>query len=526
MVSLRERAKAEAFENIERELRAFEAEQRRRLDLGPSPEQWVDANPQRFTREQRSHTTLLFGGFTTLHDACIEAGLRSLGYRARTLPNPDNAALQCGKEFGNRGQCNPAYFTVGNLIKYLRQLRDVDGATPQEIRDNYLFVTLGACGPCRFGTYVTECRKALRDAGFDGFRVLDIRKFGQHKRSPDHTGLVLDAKFAVLFFKCLMLGDVLNAMGYRTRPYERVPGATDTALKECKTMVCEALLKRRGLVKALHRCRRIFANIEVDWLQPKPKVAIIGEFWAMTTEGEGNYRLQRFLEAEGAECEIRLVTAFLLYEVWILEFDIRERMRLRGGDMERRESGASSPLLALSLLRLGRGIIKYVFGRYARAVGLRGYRLPDMDHLAELGRTWYPNELHGGEGHLEVAKVIESAIRKTVNIVVSVKPFGCMPSSGVSDGIQAAVTARYPEANFCAVETSGDGAVSVYSRIQMALFKARAKAQDEFAEALAAAKITPEEAASQAVKRGARNALGYPRQTVASTAANAVYDSA
>jgi len=127
---------------------------------------------------------------------------------------------------------------------------------------------------------------------------------------------------------------------------------------------------------------------------------------------------------------------------------------------------------------------------------------------------------------VEVAEIIESAIRKTVNMVVSVKPFGCMPSSGVSDGIQAAVTARYPEANFCAVETSGDGAVSVYSRIQMALFKARAKSRDEFAEALAAAKITPEEAASRAVKRGTRNALGYPRQTVASTAANAVYDSA
>ena len=28
-------------------------------------------------------------------------------------------ALQAGKEFGNRGQCNPTYFTVGNLVKYL-----------------------------------------------------------------------------------------------------------------------------------------------------------------------------------------------------------------------------------------------------------------------------------------------------------------------------------------------------------------------------------------------------------------------
>ena len=27
----------------------------------------------------------------------------------------------------------------------------------------------------------------------------------------------------------------------------------------------------------------------------------------MTTEGDGNYRLQRFLEGEGAECDIQLV---------------------------------------------------------------------------------------------------------------------------------------------------------------------------------------------------------------------------
>lgn len=525
MASLTEWDKAEAFESIERELRQFEAEQRRRLDLGPDPEQWIDVNPRRFTDEQRAHTTLLFGGFTTLHDACIEAGLKSLGYRAKALPNPDNAALQCGKEFGNRGQCNPAYFTVGNLIRHLRHLRDVEGVSPEELRDNYLFATLGSCGPCRFGTYITEYRKALRDAGFEGFRVLDIRKFGQHKRSPDYTGLVLDVRFAAVFFKCLMLGDVLNAMGYRTRPYERVPGATDAALEACKSLVCEALANGRGLMKALRRCREIFARIEVDWLQPKPKVAIIGEFWAMTTEGEGNYRLQRFLEAEGAECEIQLVTAFILYEVWIQRFDRRERVRLSDGDEEGRGSSRVSLRLAMALLRLARGMVKYFFGRYARAVGLRGYRLPDMDRLAELGHTWYPNELHGGEGHVEVADVIESAVHKTVNMVVSVKPFGCMPSSGVSDGIQAAVTARYPEANFCAVETSGDGAVSVYSRIQMALFKARAKARDEFAEALGATRIGPEEAAARAVARGTRNALRYPRRTVASTAANAVYES-
>ena len=91
---------------------------------------------------------------------------------------PDTDALRFGKEFGNRGQCNPTYFTVGNLVKHLMHLRDVEGMSVPEIVEKYVFITAGACGPCRFGTYVTEYRKALRDAGFDGFRVLLFQQQG------------------------------------------------------------------------------------------------------------------------------------------------------------------------------------------------------------------------------------------------------------------------------------------------------------------------------------------------------------
>src|SRR3712207_7985347 len=48
--------------------------------------------------------------------------------------------------------------------------------TKQEIIDRYVFFTAGACGPCRFGMYEAEYRLALRNAGFDGFRVLLDRK--------------------------------------------------------------------------------------------------------------------------------------------------------------------------------------------------------------------------------------------------------------------------------------------------------------------------------------------------------------
>src|ERR1700740_2781753 len=101
----------------------------------------------------------------------IRAVFQGCGYRCEKLPVPDVPAFQTGKEFGNNGQCNPTYFTVRNLVQYL-QFLEKEGLPRQQILDNYVFFTAGSCGPCRFGMYEAEYRFALKNAGFDGFRVL------------------------------------------------------------------------------------------------------------------------------------------------------------------------------------------------------------------------------------------------------------------------------------------------------------------------------------------------------------------
>ena len=58
------------------------------------------------------------------------------------------------------------------------KLRDEKGMSTEDIINGHVFLTAGGCGPCRFGMYVTEYRKALRDAGFDGFRVLTFQMAG------------------------------------------------------------------------------------------------------------------------------------------------------------------------------------------------------------------------------------------------------------------------------------------------------------------------------------------------------------
>ncbi|GMQ88621.1 MAG: hypothetical protein BMS9Abin09_0050 [Gammaproteobacteria bacterium] len=487
--------------------------------------QWYDPNPRTFSKARRGHTTLLFGGLTTMHDALIEAALSSLGYRVRALPCPDRDALQCGKEFGNRGQCNPTYFTVGNLIKHLIHLRDVEGLSREQIVNDYLFITAGACGPCRFGMYVTEYRKALRDAGFGGFRVLLFENAGSLHQSEADTGLALTPGFFIALLKAAMLGDVVNAMGYRIRPYEVEVGSTDAALAECRTLLCAALRERHSVRRALRQCRRRLAAVPVNRLQAKPKVSIIGEFWAMTTEGEGNYQLQRFLEAEGAECEVQAVVSWVLYSIWEVAYDTRERMLLRSEQPTGRRRWEFAPLRRLLLLRLARAVLQRSFYRYARCIGLAGYHLPDMDELARIGHDYYANELRGGEGHMEVAKLIQGVTQHKVHLTLSIKPFGCMPSSGVSDGVQSLVTARYPEANFLAVETTGDGAINVHSRVQMALFRARQNAEDEYQAALQTTGIDCGQVTTRlAARQRYCEATHYPPHRVAGTAANLLYE--
>src|SRR5205823_4990729 len=74
-----------------------------------------------FTADQRGKTTLLFGGLTWKHEKLVHGALEGLGYLAEAVPTPDVRAFQAGKEYGNNGQCNPTYFTVGNLVQYLQK---------------------------------------------------------------------------------------------------------------------------------------------------------------------------------------------------------------------------------------------------------------------------------------------------------------------------------------------------------------------------------------------------------------------
>ena len=458
--------------------------------LNQTASQWRDVPEKPIIYAPKSETIMLSGGLTILQDQLIQAALQSLGENYISMPNPNFASFQKGKAYGNRGQCNPTYFTVGNLVKYLQNLRDEKGLSAEEIVQKYVYITAGGCGPCRFGMYITEYKKALRDAGFDGFRITSFEHDKGIFQGDDIDDEILNftPKFFITLIKSVIIGDMINILGYKMRPYEVETGSVDKAIETCRVLVSNAFLEKKNLIKTMWKCRQMLEKVKLNRLQPKAKVMVMGEFWAAMTEGDGNYNLHRFLESEGAECIPQPIINRLMLSLWEAERAVLKREALHVEGAKRVDF---SSVKTRALIKLGKAAIKTHFHLYAKAIGLHDYEIPDMDKLANLSQEYYTLDCEGGEGHLEVAHLIESVKENISHLVISVKPFGCMPSSAVSDGVQSLVTNRFPEANFLAIETSGEGAANFYSRVQMALFKAKQLAKEEF-EALTLPEKIPE----------------------------------
>jgi predicted nucleotide-binding protein (sugar kinase/HSP70/actin superfamily) len=477
-----------------------------------------------FTASQRNHTTILFGGLTWKHEKIIHGALEGLGYKCEAVPTPNVRAFQLGKEYGNNGQCNPTYFTVGNLVQYLQRLEE-SGMSRQDIIDNYVFFTAGACGPCRFGMYEAEYRLALRNSGFDGFRVLLFQQSGGLNQAEAEAGLEMNLDFFLGILNAMNIGDLINDCAYQIRPFEVNKGETDRVLDECVDYLHDVIKKHEpykiegkfaelvnrfpsaaGTAEyvgkfltqlygdeytgALRHVRDRLNSIEVDRTRIKPIVKITGEFWAQTTEGEGNFNMFKFLEREGAQVLVEPVGTWIMYMIHQAKQGIRDRKGVEENQEAAKAWEVTKKLAQnwryrsiLGKLTVAEKIFRREWNRLRDALDHMPHDLTDQYELQRLGHPFYNSRAGGGEGHLEVAKNIYYSNKGICHMVLSLKPFGCMPSTQ-SDGAQSAVVNQYKDMIYLPIETSGEGEINAHSRVQMALGEAKVKAKAEFAEVL------------------------------------------
>ena len=146
---------------------------------------------------------------------------------------------------------------------------------------------------------------------------------------------------------------------------------------------------------------------------------------------------------------------------------------------------------------MAEAIFKREYHRLVDALGPLGHHLADQYELQRIGHPFYNSRAGGGEGHLEVAKNIYYSNKDMCHMVLSLKPFGCMPSTQ-SDGVQSAVINQFKDMIYLPIETSGEGEINAHSRVQIALGEAKVKAKQEIERVQEETGISLEEARAYA----------------------------
>jgi len=409
--------------------------------------------------------TFLFGGLTPLHERFIKGALESLGYKALPLPEPDLDSYRFGTEYCSRGMCNPTYWTVGNLVKFLKEAEK----RGVEVEKKFSFITVGACGPCRFGMYEEEYRRALKEAGFKNFRVSILNQSSFSSEGE----ISITRELVWRLIKAVSLADILRDLGYKLRPYETERGSVDSAVERASQKIYELISEGASLASltlALLSLKRELSSLSFDYSGVKPLVSVIGEFWAHTTESYGNYKLHSWLEEEGAEVKVEPVMGWIDYQLFMEKEKIKRDFKVKGFSKKRLKR-------LFGVLALRRAVLS-VYNLFRAALSFRPSPLPKQELLASLAKPYFDKFVVGGEGHLEVAKHVYNARYKKAHLTISVKPFGCMPSTQ-SDAAQVKVLEDYPDSLFISIETSGEGEVNVKSRVQMKLYEAKQMAREE-----------------------------------------------
>ncbi len=156
------------------------------------------------------------------------------------------------------------------------------------------------------------------------------------------------------------------------------------------------------------------------------------------------------------------------------EADAGRMARRQAG--RRRPEGPTARTRALSVRR-GRLHARVRTACARRSADIAARARPTSTSSSGSATRCYNSRAGGGEGHLEVAKNIYYSNKDLCHMVLSLKPFGCMPSTQTRRRRSRPWSTSFKDMIYLPIETSGEGEINAHSRVQMALGEAKVKAK-------------------------------------------------
>ncbi|WP_439444301.1 acyl-CoA dehydratase activase-related protein [Listeria aquatica] len=399
-----------------------------------------------FTKEMRKEGyTILAPQLAPTHFAMLEAAGRATGYNLEVLPAVTPRGVDEGLRYVNNDACYPAILTIGQMMDALKH-----GDYDLE-RIAVLMTQTG--GGCRATNYIAMLKKALREAGMEQIPVISLNASGLEKQ----PGFKLTPAVVMRFMAGLALGDALDRMLYRVRPYEMEQGSANKLYARYLEKGRELMKKYsfRGYKQFAKEMVKAFDELPIRD-EKKPRVGVVGEILVKFHPGANNHIVD-VIEAEGGEAVVPDLTDFLLYCCYDAHFAANA---------------------------FGRSKVKSFAKQSVAIPFINQYRKPVVDALRASARFDAPESIEViaekasqllslgnkmGEGWFLTGEMFELLDSDVPNIAC-LQPFACLPNHITGRGMIKGLKKRYPHANIMSIDyDAGSSAVNQLNRMKLML---------------------------------------------------------
>ena len=404
-----------------------------------------------FTEEMRdAGYTILCPQMAPIHFDLVKEVMKAAGYNFVLLPSTDRGAVEAGLRYVNNDICYPSILVTGQIMEAIESGKyDLD-------RTAVIISQTG--GGCRATNYIALIRKALRESGNPQVPVISLSAVKLDEQNPGFKLTVPLLKAAVY---CVLFGDVMMQMLYRTRPYEAVPGSANALFEEYmeRARALAPNFTRRSFTKLSREAINAFDTLPLEGEGTKPRVGVVGEILVKFHPTANNHVVD-VIEAEGCEAVVPGLLDFFLYS-------------MSNAKVQKDELGSSAA---------SRGAMDAV-------IGLVDWMRKPVDELLEKSaRFERPEPISAmaekatrvlslcnnmGEGWLLTAEMLDLIDHGAPNIICT-QPFACLPNHVVGKAVIKELRRQHPESNIVAVDYDpGASEVNQLNRIKLMISVAK-----------------------------------------------------
>ena len=406
-----------------------------------------------FTEEMReAGYEILAPQMSPIHFRFLTPLFASAGLKVRVLEHTSRTSMEVGLKYVNNDSCYPAIVVIGQLLdEFISGRADPD-------RTAVGITQTG--GMCRASNYAALLRKGLRDAGYPQVPVIALSVQGIEDNPGFHLGIPHIHKAIQAF----VIGDAIQSMLLRVRPYEATPGSAMELYRTWDGYVQEwitsgrvaALGGRVSYGKIIRECVRAFDALPLRDIPRKPRVGLVGEILVKFHPDANNHAVD-VIEAEGCEAELPGLMQFFHNSVATAAWD-KENLGIDG------KQRYIMPIVLWALKKYEKPVHRAFAATNGKFEPHRPIEemISRSQDIARLGNQ-------AGEGWYLTAEMVDMIEHGCPNIICA-QPFACLPNHVVGKGMFRALRTRYPEANIVAVDYDpGASEVNQLNRIKLML---------------------------------------------------------